>query len=77
MVSPCGCALGPAKSEDRLRFLGMLASTILMLHPATIRAQAVRDMPTKYPENAMSGLGITTFARHVVSNHGTAMGDGR
>jgi len=38
---------------------------MLLLQPATIRAQAVWDMPTEYPQTTMSGLGITTFARHV------------
>jgi len=36
-----------------------------LLHPATLRAQTVWDMPTEYPQSAMPGLGITTFARHL------------
>jgi TRAP-type C4-dicarboxylate transport system substrate-binding protein len=38
---------------------------LLLLHPAALRAQTVWDMPTEYPQSAMPGLGITTFARHL------------
>jgi len=48
-----------------MRFLGMLAGAVLLLHPATIRAQTVWDMPTEYPANAMPGVGLTAFAKHV------------
>jgi TRAP-type C4-dicarboxylate transport system substrate-binding protein len=34
-------------------------------NPLTARAQTVWDMPTEYPQSAMPGLGVTTFARHV------------
>jgi TRAP-type C4-dicarboxylate transport system substrate-binding protein len=44
--------------------IGMVASALL-LHPGAIRAQTVWDMTTEYPQSAMSGLGVTTFARHV------------
>jgi len=43
----------------------MLAGALLLLHPVTVRAQTVWDMPTEYPQNAMSGLGVTTFAKHL------------
>jgi TRAP-type C4-dicarboxylate transport system substrate-binding protein len=43
----------------------LLAGALLLLCPAAVRAQAVWDMPTEYPENAMPGLGVTTFARHL------------
>jgi TRAP-type transport system periplasmic protein len=49
-----------------LRLLHMLAGALLLLHhPAAARAQTVWDMTTEYPQGAMSGLGVTTFARHV------------
>jgi TRAP-type transport system periplasmic protein len=48
-----------------VRFLGLLAGTLLVLHPAAIRAQTVWDMPTEYPANAMPGVGLTAFAKHV------------
>jgi TRAP-type transport system periplasmic protein len=48
-----------------LRFLAGLAGALLLLHPAATRAQTVWDMPTEYPENAMPGLGITLFAKHL------------
>jgi TRAP-type C4-dicarboxylate transport system substrate-binding protein len=43
----------------------LLAGVLLLLHPAALRAQTVWDMPTEYPQSAMPGLGITTFARHL------------
>src|ERR1700688_2587135 len=43
----------------------MLAGALLLLHPAATRAQTVWDMPTEYPQNAMPGLGLTTFTKHV------------
>jgi TRAP-type C4-dicarboxylate transport system substrate-binding protein len=48
-----------------VRHLHMLAGALLLLHPAAVRAQAVWNMPTEYPQSSISGLGITTFARHV------------
>ena len=48
-----------------MRFLSLLAGTLLLLHPAAIRAQTVWDMPTEYPENAMPGVGLAAFTRHV------------
>src|SRR5450755_4953105 len=42
-----------------------LTVALLLLYPATIRAQAVWDMPTEYPQSSMSGLGITTFANRL------------
>ena len=44
---------------------GMLAGALLLLHPAAVRAQTVWDMPTEYPQSAMPGLGVTTFAKHL------------
>ena len=46
-----------------MRLFSILAGTLLLLHPAAIRAQTVWDMPTEYPQSAMPGLGITTFAQ--------------
>ena len=48
-----------------MRLLGVLAGALLLLHPAAIRAQTVWDMPTEYPANAMPGVALTAFARHV------------
>ncbi len=48
-----------------MRFLGVLAGACLLLHPAAIHAQTVWDMPTEYPQNAMPGVGLTAFAKHV------------
>jgi TRAP-type transport system periplasmic protein len=45
--------------------MSMLAGALLLLHPAAGCAQAVWDMPTEYPQSAMPGLGVTTFAKHV------------
>ena len=41
------------------------ARCCLLLQPAAIRAQTIWDMPTEYPENAMPGLGVATFAKHI------------
>jgi TRAP-type transport system periplasmic protein len=49
-----------------LRLLHMLAGALLLLHqPTTASAQTVWNMTTEYPQGAMSGLGVTTFAQHV------------
>jgi TRAP-type C4-dicarboxylate transport system substrate-binding protein len=49
-----------------LRLLHMLAGALLLLHqPIAASAQTVWDMTTEYPQSAMSGLGLTTFAQHV------------
>ena len=46
----------------------MLAGALLLLHhPIAARAQTVWDMTTEYPQSAMSGLGVTTFAQHVAA----------
>ena len=46
----------------------MLAGALLLLHhPMAARAQTVWDMTTEYPQSAMSGLGVTTFAQHVAA----------
>jgi TRAP-type transport system periplasmic protein len=38
----------------------------LLLHqPTTASAQTVWNMTTEYPQGAVSGLGVTTFAQHV------------
>jgi TRAP-type C4-dicarboxylate transport system substrate-binding protein len=43
----------------------VLAGAFLLLHPAAARAQIVWDMATEYPQSAMPGLGVTTFAKYV------------
>jgi TRAP-type C4-dicarboxylate transport system substrate-binding protein len=43
----------------------MLAGAVLVLQPAAIRAETVWDMPTEYPANAMPGVGLSAFAKHV------------
>jgi TRAP-type C4-dicarboxylate transport system substrate-binding protein len=48
-----------------VRFASLLAGTLLLLHPAAMRAQTVWDMPTEYPANAMPGVGLTAFAKHL------------
>jgi TRAP-type C4-dicarboxylate transport system substrate-binding protein len=48
-----------------VRLFAWLAGVFLLLHPAAVRAQTVWDMPTEYPQSAMPGLGITTFAKHL------------
>ena len=48
-----------------MRIFRHLVAALLLLCPSAIRAQAVWDMPTEYPQSAMSGLGITIFAKHV------------
>ena len=48
-----------------MRFLNLVAGAVLLLLPAAIHAQTVWDMPTEYPQNAMPGVGLTAFARHV------------
>src|ERR1700730_17220415 len=42
-----------------------MLTVALLLYPAAVRAQAVWDMPTEYPQSAMSGLGLTTFAKRL------------
>src|SRR3954465_5568093 len=51
--------------EDELRLLSMLAGACLLLFPAALQAQTVWDMPTEYPQNAMPGVGLTAFTKHV------------
>jgi TRAP-type C4-dicarboxylate transport system substrate-binding protein len=51
--------------EDPLRVFRILAAALLLLHPATALAQTIWDMPSEYPQSAMPGLGITTFAKHL------------
>src|SRR6266436_4398361 len=46
----------------------VLAGALLLLHPAAARAQTVWDMATEYPQSAMPGLGVTTFAKHVAES---------
>jgi TRAP-type transport system periplasmic protein len=48
-----------------VRLLQMLTGVLLLHDPLTARAQTVWEMPTEYPQSAMPGLGVTTFARHV------------
>ena len=54
--------------EDELRLLGMLAGACLLLFPAALQAQTVWDMPTEYPENAMPGVGLAAFTKHVAES---------
>src|SRR5258708_8622435 len=51
--------------RNSLRLFRIFAATLLLLHHATVLAQTVWDMPTEYPQSAMPGLGITTFAKHL------------
>ena len=53
---------------DELRLLSILAGTCLLLFPAALQAQTIWDMPTEYPENAMPGVGLTAFAKHVAES---------
>ena len=47
-------------------FIGSpLIGALLLLAPAALRAQTVWEMPTEYPENAMPGVGLAAFAKHV------------
>jgi TRAP-type transport system periplasmic protein len=43
----------------------MLTGALLLHDPIAARAQTVWDMPTEYPQSAMPGFGVTTFAQHV------------
>lgn len=54
--------------EDGLRILNMLAGAYLLLAPAALQAQAIWDMPTEYPGNAMPGVGLTAFKKHVAES---------
>lgn len=54
--------------EDGLRILSMLAGACLLLAPAALQAQTIWDMPTEYPENAMPGVGLTAFKKHVAES---------
>src|SRR5258705_5275567 len=54
--------------EDELRLLSMLAGACLLLFPAALHAQTVWDMPTEYPQNAMPGVGLTAFTKHVAES---------
>src|SRR6266567_5811335 len=51
-----------------VRLFSLLATALLLLHPAATRAQTVWDMPTEYPANAMPGVGLTAFANHVAES---------
>ena len=51
-----------------MRILSIVAGGLLLLHaPLAARAQTVWDMATEYPQGAMPGLGMTTFAKHVAA----------
>jgi TRAP-type C4-dicarboxylate transport system substrate-binding protein len=54
--------------RNELRLLTILAGAYLLLSPAALHAQTVWDMPTEYPENAMPGVGLTAFAKHVAES---------
>lgn len=51
-----------------MRFLGQLTGAFLLLFPAALQAQTIWDMPTEYPDNAMPGVGLTAFTRHVAGS---------
>lgn len=51
-----------------MRLFSLLSAALLLLHPAASRAQTVWDMPTEYPENAMPGVGLAAFAKHVAES---------
>jgi TRAP-type transport system periplasmic protein len=51
-----------------LRLLNMLAGACLLLAPTALQAQTIWDMPTEYPENAMPGVGLTAFTKHVAES---------
>jgi len=57
-------SLGSGETMLLFRVL-TLTGALLLLLPAAARAQAVWDMATEYPQSAMPGLGVTTFAKHV------------
>jgi TRAP-type C4-dicarboxylate transport system substrate-binding protein len=45
-----------------------VAGGLLLLHaPLAASAQTVWDMATEYPQSAMPGIGMTTFAEHVAA----------
>jgi TRAP-type C4-dicarboxylate transport system substrate-binding protein len=48
-----------------VRPLHLLASAMLLLDPAAACAQAAWNMSTEYPQSAMPGVGITTFAERL------------
>jgi TRAP-type C4-dicarboxylate transport system substrate-binding protein len=49
-------------------FIGsLLIGALLLLAPAALCAQTVWEMPTEYPENAMPGVGLAAFAKHVAN----------
>ena len=54
--------------EDGLRLLSMLAGACLLLAPTVLQAQTIWDMPTEYPENAMPGVGLTAFTKHIAES---------
>src|SRR6187399_79781 len=54
--------------EDELRLLNMLAGACLLLFPVDLQAQTVWDTPTEYPQNAMPGVGLTAFTKHVAES---------
>ena len=54
--------------EGELRFLSMLAGALMLLFPAALQAQTVWDMPTEYPQNAMPGVGVAAFTKHVAES---------
>src|SRR4029453_18564887 len=54
--------------EAWLRLLSMLAGACLLLFPAALQAQTVWDMPKEYPQNAMPGVGLTAFTKHIAES---------
>ena len=50
-----------------MRFFPAIAGALLLL-PSAAFAQTVWEMPTEYPQSAMPGLGITTFAKDLAAS---------
>jgi len=59
---------GPSNAdwiEETLRLFRIRRSATAAGSSTTVLAQTVWDTPTEYPETAVPGLGITTFAKHL------------
>jgi TRAP-type transport system periplasmic protein len=66
----CAASYAGLDREGSLRLLHfpvrLLAGALLLLHlPAAAFAETVWDMTTEYPQDAISGVGVATFAQHV------------
>jgi TRAP-type C4-dicarboxylate transport system substrate-binding protein len=56
-----------------MRVVHFLTAALVLLAPTASRAQTVWEMPTEYPQSAMPGLGVTSFARHLAEHSGGAI----